>query len=83
MAFRRQRNTSCIYTGRVGARMKQPAHRLRVRRITRKPVRCDDGPLKGHRLWLDAHGGQTTLPFRLGNDVGHYVCGKWVSLFLA
>lgn len=69
-----------IYTGRVGAPMRAPKHRVGTRRIVRLSVRCTGGPLHGRALRMDAAGGHNTLPFRLGAHVGHYANGTWVPL---
>lgn len=42
----------------------------------KKPIRCKDGPMKGHFLYLS---GKDTMVFNFCGFVGRYVAGKWES----
>ena len=76
--MKRQHNTSCIYTGLVGRKM--PLRKPRVsRRIEKKLVTLDGGPLDTSRVRLDSYGGFTTLPIAAmkGFPPGRYVNATW------
>lgn len=76
--MKRQRNTSCIYTGLVGRKM--PLRKPHVnRRIEKKLVTLDGGPLDTSRVRLDAHGGFNTLPITAmkGFPPGRYINATW------
>lgn len=76
---RRTRNSSCIYTGKVGARMS-----VRVKRPSRRiflvSVVLQAGPLHGETVRLDADSGPFTLPLApmKGHPAGHYAGSRWV-----
>lgn len=76
---RRTRNSGCVYTGLVGARMRPPVRRVN-RRIRRASVTFHDGPLRGLTAQLDWDSGRTTLPLApmQGWPAGRYVGSAWV-----
>lgn len=73
----RKRNTGCVYTGKVGARMtvrvKRPS-----RRVLHTSIKLIGGPLNGATIALDKMGDKNTLPITIYGQVGHYTYGKWV-----
>lgn len=75
----RARNASCVYTGRVEARMSVPIKRP-SRSIARAEVLFSDGPLKGWIARLDKDSGRTTPPLApmRGWPAGRYVGSAWV-----
>ncbi len=75
------RNPFCVYTGKVGARMRIPIKRG-SRRIIRHTFTPNEGPLAGYSLPLDADGGFNTLPLApmAGHPAGRYEGARWVPL---
>lgn len=75
----RRRRNSCVYTGKVGARMKPPKPRAN-RRIIKQAIRLMGGPLSGETVRLDVHSGRFTLPLApmKGHSAGHYAGPHWV-----
>ena len=76
--MRRQRNTSCIYTGLVGRKMSAPKPRTN-RRVTKRKVMLSGGPLDGAQVWLDADAGFHTLSIAAmkGFPPGSYISLAW------
>jgi hypothetical protein len=77
--MKRQHNSSCIYTGKVGARMR-PLTPRPSRRVTRRTFVLKGGPLAGCSVPLDAYGGHNTLPLApmAGHPAGCYQGAHWV-----
>lgn len=75
--MRRQRNSTCAFTGLVGSRRPPPIPRAR-RYVARKLVKCTGGPYAGRQLSLSLSG-LSTLQFRAGVKVGRYLGGSWVN----
>lgn len=76
--MKRQRNTTCIYTGLVGNKM--PMRKPRVsRRIVRRTVELTGGPLADTKVRLDADSGFHTLPIAAmkGFPSGRYINATW------
>lgn len=76
--MKRQRNRSCIYTGKVGAKMpvrKKPISRA----ILRRKITLTGGPLDRVEVRLDADAGFHTLPIAAmkGFPSGRYEQGAW------
>jgi hypothetical protein len=80
--MRRSKNP-CVFTGKVGAKMKPLLPRVN-RRIVRKTVHCDDGPFAKCRIRIDAASDMRTLTFVVRGQVGHYRAdkgdAKWVPV---
>ncbi len=76
--MRRQRNTSCIYTGLVGRKMSVPKPRA-SRHVIKQKVMLSGGPLDGAQVWLDVDAGVNTLPIAAmkGFPPGRYISTKW------
>jgi hypothetical protein len=74
--MRRTKN-SCVYTGRVGAKMRPVAHRVAKHPVRREVIRATGGPLDGRRLRLEMNTGLSTLPFTLAGQTGRYLKGIW------
>lgn len=64
-----------IYNGKVGAKLK-PLKITTRKRATKNAIKCQDGPMKGHYLYLS---GVDTMFFNFCGFVGRYVAGKWES----
>ena len=77
--MKRQRNSSCIYTSKVGARMR-PLTPRSSRRVARRTFVLKGGPLAGYSVPLDADGGFNTLPLApmAGHPAGRYEGARWV-----
>lgn len=76
--MKRLRNRSCIYTGRVGAKM--PLRKPTVsRRVVKRTVQLSGGPLDGARVRLDVHAGVSTfsLSAMKGFPPGRYINSTW------
>ena len=76
--MKRQRNRTCIYTGRVGAKMpfrKKPI----VRMVVRLKFTLRGGPLDAAKVRLDATGGGSTVPLAAmkGFPPGRYINSIW------
>lgn len=57
-----------------------PPRKPRVsRRIEKKLITLNDGPLATSQVWLDAHGGFNTLPITAmkGFPPGRYINATW------
>lgn len=74
--MKRRRNPGVIFTGRVGSKAK-PRLRRPSRVIAKEPVKCVDGPLQGHSLYLAKYGDLATLNFTVRGQTGHYAAGEW------
>ena len=77
--IRRTCNSSCIYTGLVGARMRPTKPRV-TRRIFTREVTLSGGPLDKAKVRLDADTGLlATLPLAPMNGwpAGRYVQMRW------
>lgn len=72
-----RRTNTTVYTGKVGAKMRAPKHKVGSAKIIKKPYQCEDGPMKGSKLWLTDG---ETLVMKIKNEIGKYVCGKWVPV---
>lgn len=82
--MRRARNTSCIYTGRVGAKLRPSVRGMfSSRRVFKRLVRFHGGPLHGYGAWLEAPGGSSlfssTLPIVCKGQAGSYINGAWCA----
>lgn len=73
---KRQRNGT-VYTGLVGAKLRQRKHSI-SRRVVKRPVHLVGGPLSGCSVWLEA-AHPFTLPIVVRGMAGHYGCGVWIK----
>lgn len=81
---RRQVNRGVVYTGKVGVKMRPSrAGLFSTRRVNKRPVKLNGGPLGGARVWLECSGlldsFSSTLPIICRGQAGRYVSGKWES----
>lgn len=78
-----KRNANVVYSGKVGAKMRTPKHRIRARSAPIKRGRATliGGPLDGQtiRVDLESNGFGDTLPLApmRGFPAGRYINSKW------
>lgn len=76
---RRLKNSGCVYTGLVGAKMRPRSGKRKQPGILYDVVRCLDGPLMGRTIRVERQTGGTTLQFTLRGATGFYRGGCWVK----
>lgn len=63
-----------VYSGNPN-RVRKTAHRMPPKTTKKLPFKCNDGPMKGETLYLEADG--ATAIFSLGSYKGRYNKGRW------
>lgn len=62
-----------VYSGNPN-RVRKTAHRMPPKTPGKNKFICNDGPLKGHSLWLTDG---TTAVFTINGQTGRYNNGEW------
>jgi hypothetical protein len=76
--MKRQKNP-CVYTGKVGARMRPRSSKPKVRASLKEHHLCKGGPLHDKAITVERSTGGSTLPIVLHGQTGRYVNGTWLT----